>query len=722
MAATDSLEEIQSMRECLNQLPSIKDNQQLVATTSTIVTKLRSFNDALPQRDVLQRLSLQVQPSLVDVVSISEEIAGGNDENRWKLDEATRRLSANLCDVESVLVEEMRDDRSAEETLTHYRAKLEERRERMGKSVVGEKLESTLESSREELSHGVDHLEKALAHPSPNRDDVTRPAAVVAKAVCSLLDVADTYFQTPLVYRSELYGHTMSVIRIAKNYILDVEEMKTAVSRLTVSVQSIREQCQNQMGRSASLQIEVESLKQDDASSDGSGRCVTDSNETSLRQSPIILTAKALYDFDMEDKEENLQFFKGDIIQVTKRNEGGWWEGRSGVKTGVFPASFVQVIGEQPTQSPSHSATKLTPNLSLAALRTGQPTSSDQEDVGSLSERRSSTGNGKLRVQHQSPSASDSGQLPAYATSRRVYTWSGDDGGQLTQPVHKEGIMKKEGGHHKSWKTRWFILDHEKISYYRPTQLKSPMGSIGLRDYKFAAVTGDRPGHQNCFNLVSSGDKRIYYFSTSSRAEMNDWILHINRAIKKRKISSAGQIGDESAHAEFEGSMGKVAAAECIEYLLVEDRIGHEGLFRINGNVGQVKRYLQAVDQGTVPPVEEIHNPHTVASILKHLIKEHKVKVLVVSSIARELYQEVEKNCAPMAARSLLFGVHGFRLLGGLIRLFSEVLAVQKSGKRSVTVDDLARAFGVYVFEDLNVQEAVVVLQYLLSVQGEVFG
>ena len=30
------------------------------------------------------------------------------------------------------------------------------------------------------------------------------------------------------------------------------------------------------------------------------------------------LTAKALYDFDMEDKEENLQFFKGDIIQVPK--------------------------------------------------------------------------------------------------------------------------------------------------------------------------------------------------------------------------------------------------------------------------------------------------------------------------------------------------------------------------------------------------------------------
>ena len=38
-----------------------------------------------------------------------------------------------------------------------------------------------------------------------------------------------------------------------------------------------------------------------------------------------------------------------------------------------------------------------------------------------------------------------------------------------------------------------------------------------------------------------------------------------------------------------------------------------------------------------------------------------------------------------------------------------------------MSVADLARAFGVYVFEDLNVVEAVVVLDYLLNAQSEVF-
>lgn len=46
--------------------------------------------------------------------------------------------------------------------------------------------------------------------------------------------------------------------------------------------------------------------------------------------------------------------------------------------------------------------------------------------------------------------------------------------------------------------------------------------------------------------------------------------------------------------------MSEVAAAECIEYLLNEDRIRQEGLFRVPGNAKKVKHYLEAVDQGTV--------------------------------------------------------------------------------------------------------------------------
>jgi hypothetical protein len=78
-------------------------------------------------------------------------------------------------------------------------------------------------------------------------------------------------------------------------------------------------------------------------------------------------------------------------------------------------------------------------------------------------------------------------------------------------------------------------------------------------------------------------------------------------------------------------------------------------------------------------------------------------------------------KCPPSEVRSLLIGIRSFRLLGGLIRLFSEVLASKEAGKPSVSVDDLARAFGVSIFEDLNVVEAVVVLEYLLNAEFEVF-
>lgn len=49
-----------------------------------------------------------------------------------------------------------------------------------------------------------------------------------------------------------------------------------------------------------------------------------------------------------------------------------------------------------------------------------------------------------------------------------------------------------------------------------------------------------------------------------------------------------------------------------------------------------------------------------------------------------------------------------------------QVLASQTAGKSSVTVDDLARSFGIYMFEDLNVGQAVVVLDFLLRSQSEV--
>jgi Rho guanine nucleotide exchange factor 7 len=40
-----------------------------------------------------------------------------------------------------------------------------------------------------------------------------------------------------------------------------------------------------------------------------------------------------------------LNFKKGDIITITQKEEGGWWEGTFEGKTGWFPSNYVKDIG-----------------------------------------------------------------------------------------------------------------------------------------------------------------------------------------------------------------------------------------------------------------------------------------------------------------------------------------------------------------------------------------
>lgn len=53
---------------------------------------------------------------------------------------------------------------------------------------------------------------------------------------------------------------------------------------------------------------------------------------------PLIVQAE--YSFKGGNNDE-LCFKKGDLITVTQREEGGWWEGTLNDKTGWFPSNYV---------------------------------------------------------------------------------------------------------------------------------------------------------------------------------------------------------------------------------------------------------------------------------------------------------------------------------------------------------------------------------------------
>lgn len=55
------------------------------------------------------------------------------------------------------------------------------------------------------------------------------------------------------------------------------------------------------------------------------------------------LVVKARFQFKQTNEDE-LTINKGDIIYVTRTEEGGWWEGTLNGKTGWFPSNYVREI------------------------------------------------------------------------------------------------------------------------------------------------------------------------------------------------------------------------------------------------------------------------------------------------------------------------------------------------------------------------------------------
>lgn len=57
-----------------------------------------------------------------------------------------------------------------------------------------------------------------------------------------------------------------------------------------------------------------------------------------MEATPLIVQAE--YPFKGDHNDE-LCFKKGDLITVTQKEEGGWWEGTLNDKTGWFPSNYV---------------------------------------------------------------------------------------------------------------------------------------------------------------------------------------------------------------------------------------------------------------------------------------------------------------------------------------------------------------------------------------------
>ena len=95
------------------------------------------------------------------------------------------------------------------------------------------------------------------------------------------------------------------------------------------------------------------------------------------------MTVKALFKFKASNNDE-LSLKKGEIITVTQKEDGGWWEGtsRESGKTGWFPSNYVSETKENtPTTDGMMPASGATLDPTTAAELLGKIPSNNVEKI-----------------------------------------------------------------------------------------------------------------------------------------------------------------------------------------------------------------------------------------------------------------------------------------------------------------------------------------------------
>ena len=129
---------------------------------------------------------------------------------------------------------------------------------------------------------------------------------------------------------------------------------------------------------------------------------------------------------------------------------------------------------------------------------------------------------------------------------------AGDDGNDLTKTFfnpEREGMLTKEGGIHRNWKPRYFILKDNCLFYFRNKGDKEPTGIIPLENLQVRENNDIRRKH--CFEIfapggtiikacktesdgkVVTGHHDIYRICASSNDERDDWIKSITSSITR---------------------------------------------------------------------------------------------------------------------------------------------------------------------------------------------
>ncbi|EGD75102.1 hypothetical protein PTSG_06757 [Salpingoeca rosetta] len=273
-----------------------------------------------------------------------------------------------------------------------------------------------------------------------------------------------------------------------------------------------------------------------------------------------------------------------------------------------------------------------------------------------------------------------------------------------------EGFLMKEGGSHKSWKLRWFVLADSELVYFKSASSETPLGLLDLADYKLCRSA--RLKEKSCgIELVpEKPGARVYIMSAANEEERKRWVHAIDSAIPTRRPYAQ-----------------RIALLRDLIHHLQEIGGTKEDIFRVSGSEQHIKRLLHNFELRRPFNVEEIVNPYTLSGLIKKILKTCAVGPLLPAS-AQELMQRVVENDVADDAQlhsiraifnSELMTMDEHKILCDLTTLFHTVL--DHAALTNTTIDEIALSFGKALFPNMADEWAHQVLHLLISHSEELF-
>jgi hypothetical protein len=117
----------------------------------------------------------------------------------------------------------------------------------------------------------------------------------------------------------------------------------------------------------------------------------------------------------------------------------------------------------------------------------------------------------------------------------------------------KQGELRKQGHVVKNWKTRWFVIQQDKLFYFKNRTDPKPIAYVPLRGCDVRSSSKALKPY--CFELNAPSISKMFIIQCNSDAEVKQWIEAISSGSEYSSVSAPYNVQHE-IHVDFDSATG----------------------------------------------------------------------------------------------------------------------------------------------------------------------